>query len=301
MNQIARRFPSNDADGEAEYTQPPFSISSYLNGAPYWDRDIFTGYDANGISQSNFDIIAHYCMKNCIRLTAGLIYWFTVNTHQTAFAPPNITNITKNKPNDKIFWNENLRYTPIVTGTQPIQYNWEWRKCGSYNSGCQNSVPFPNTIEFTGGENANFYNSYSHNGYTYNCSNNPQNCYQTTPCSINNQYPNCGTGNIYYTLKLTCWNDWGSSSFQIPDNITPWATFRPPPSGGGGCPYVYVWNSDSTLYMTDNNLLHRSEFADFANQDITDKYKLLVQPNLNKENIQFKLVNMKMTMIILIL
>lgn len=74
MNQIASRFPSNDADGESEYNQPPLFTSQFLNGAPFWDRNIFSQHGENGISQSNFETIAHYCMKNAIRLTAGLLY-----------------------------------------------------------------------------------------------------------------------------------------------------------------------------------------------------------------------------------
>gem|GEM_PF-1471246 len=49
--------------------------------------------------------------------------------------------------------------------------------------------------------------------------------------------------------------------------------------GGGGCPYVYVFDGDSL--RQDNNILHKSEFTEFTGQDIIDKYKLNVYPKLN--------------------
>lgn len=272
-NQIASNFPSNDVGrGYAStWTSYPFGIiADLLQGAPFWpyqSSNYFSSYGPSGITQERFDIIANYCMKSAIRTTAGLFYWFVQRTNQTVNYPPVISNITKNKPDDNFFWNENLIYTPIVSGTPPLNYNWEWRKCGSYLSGCQNAVPFPNGITINPGT-------------TFTFSSEPQ-VYQTTPCTIIGNYPDCGTGNISYTLRLTVWNDYGTSSFQYMQNIIPRATFRPPPSGGGGCPYLYIWNSDSTLHITDNNVLHKSEFTDFMGQDITDKYKLQVPPNLN--------------------
>jgi len=46
----------------------------------------------------------------------------------------------------------------------------------------------------------------------------------------------------------------------------------------GGCPYLYVNNSNGS-YQVDNNILHRSEFDEYQNQDIRDLYKLQVNPS----------------------
>lgn len=50
---------------------------------------------------------------------------------------------------------------------------------------------------------------------------------------------------------------------------------------GGGCPWIYVYNSDSSAYVPDNNILHRSEFNDFLGSNINDLYKLQVQPTFD--------------------
>ena len=48
---------------------------------------------------------------------------------------------------------------------------------------------------------------------------------------------------------------------------------------GGGCPYLYV--QDNEGMKQENNILHRSEFTEFANIDIVDKMKLNVTPFFN--------------------
>lgn len=49
-----------------------------------------------------------------------------------------------------------------------------------------------------------------------------------------------------------------------------------PDAGGGGCPFLFVKTKSG--YEMDNNILHRSEFAEFAHKDITDIYKLNLIP-----------------------
>lgn len=62
-------------------------------------------------------------------------------------------------------------------------------------------------------------------------------------------------------------------------------------SNNGGCPYIYVQNEDS-FYIQDNNILHRSEFADFINSDITDKYHLSITPGIFNDRINFKIIEL---------
>ncbi len=52
--------------------------------------------------------------------------------------------------------------------------------------------------------------------------------------------------------------------------------------GGGGCPYLYVFDGDSL--KQDNNILHKSEFPENAGVDITDIYKLRVNPKFDEIN-----------------
>lgn len=183
-NQVADRFPSNDADGDLDFQ------NSYTNNQGTDNYQTILQPIYNSITASHvrpydatlLPIIGNNAFNYTIRSVAGFLWYIYHQFNIPQGAPPQITNIVRDKPNDKLFWNERLRYTPTVTGTQPIQYAWEWRKCGSYNSGCQNAVPFPNTINFTGGTVGDFFNSFG-----YNCTN-PQNCYQTAQCTNTGQY-----------------------------------------------------------------------------------------------------------------
>ncbi len=57
----------------------------------------------------------------------------------------------------------------------------------------------------------------------------------------------------------------------------------------GGCPWLFVHNiADSMWYIGDNNLLKKSEIPENSGQDLTDLYKLNIQPSLTNEN-QFSL------------
>jgi hypothetical protein len=53
---------------------------------------------------------------------------------------------------------------------------------------------------------------------------------------------------------------------------------------GGGCPWIYVYNSDNSAFDQDNNILHRSEFSDNIGVNINDFYKLQVQPTFVNNN-----------------
>lgn len=52
--------------------------------------------------------------------------------------------------------------------------------------------------------------------------------------------------------------------------------------GGGGCPWIYVLSDGG--FIADNNILHKSEFAEYQGIDITDDYKLRVAPLIQDDN-----------------
>lgn len=61
-------------------------------------------------------------------------------------------------------------------------------------------------------------------------------------------------------------------------------------TNGGGCPWVFV-QTDNNTYSEDNNILHRSEFPENADEDITDMYKLNLTPLVTDNNeIQVKII-----------
>lgn len=62
-------------------------------------------------------------------------------------------------------------------------------------------------------------------------------------------------------------------------------------TNGGGCPFVYVLNQDS-VYVQDNNILHRSEFTEYQGIDIIDNYKLNITPGLFNNTINLKIIEL---------
>ncbi|MFQ5999794.1 MAG: hypothetical protein ACE5J6_03350, partial [Candidatus Bathyarchaeia archaeon] len=84
--------------------------------------------------------------------------------------------------------------------------------------------------------------------------------------------------NVYATYSQECVMFYPTSDGTTlqPDTLL-WAPL-PPGDGGGGCPFVYVWNG--TQYVVDNNVLGDSEASGGA--DVEDYYRL-EQPLASKE------------------
>ncbi|MCE1164840.1 MAG: T9SS type A sorting domain-containing protein, partial [Bacteroidetes bacterium] len=90
---------------------------------------------------------------------------------------------------------------------------------------------------------------------------------------------------LYLQMRLTAYNNYGSTNTRC--KIIPSMNYSP-----GGCPFMFVLGSYNSggKYFIENNILHRSEFNDNLNQNITDVYKLNTLPKLdsNKITIQLK-------------
>ncbi len=93
----------------------------------------------------------------------------------------------------------------------------------------------------------------------------------------NNGSPGASPSSETFGITCVVSNQYGSTSKTI-------EPFLPLNCSGGGCPWLYVYNSDSSSYIADNNLLHRSEFSDFVGTNIQDLYKLQVKPSFYNEN-----------------
>ena len=75
-------------------------------------------------------------------------------------------------------------------------------------------------------------------------------------------YVTDSAGYWYIKVKRTQWDGHsGDGIYKLKLTVT---------SGGGGCPYVHVWNGDE--YVIDNNILPMAELSDGA--DVEDYYKL---------------------------
>lgn len=64
--------------------------------------------------------------------------------------------------------------------------------------------------------------------------------------------------------------------------LNPTSGYRTQCGSVGGCPFILV-NTEQGLQI-DNNILHRSEFTEFVNSDITDKYLLNSHPSFSVED-----------------
>ena len=85
-------------------------------------------------------------------------------------------------------------------------------------------------------------------------------------------YPNTGGGGTYYRyMSLPAYDTYEIYVIAIAnylDSVAHITVDYQYSGGGGGCPYLSVWNG--THYVTDNNLLR----GGFSETDITDHYKL---------------------------
>ena len=254
MLRIASFFPSNDENPYPYATWDPFNI---LQGAPQLTKNIFLNHTAYGTGSGNFNIIAHYCMKSCIRMTAGLLKWFLVHTNQVPPPSMDYPTITSNLPS---YGNSFILYK-TVTGyfsayaDGATAYEYEYYVCNPNNP----PGSWPITL------------------YGLNSSSNP---YQPNIYIQNQSYwgPYCPSDlpdKVYLWLRVKASNAWDTkySAFSL---VKP-ATTLPP----GGCPWLYV--HDSIDYLPDNNILHRSEFPENVGNDITDKYVLKIPPFFNDD------------------
>jgi len=222
---------------------------------------------------------------------AGFL-WYVYNEFdiQTG-VPPSIGDITCNlQIPQNIFWNESGTFSVnVYAGSGPISYQWTVGKCGSFGAYCDwFGSQFPDGLTFPNGvSNSTFKINNGTNGILY----------QTKKCNFPDPYepyPCCGgdpNQNIWMSVKVTVSNSWGSVTKVFP-YTSPIAAYRPiqPPPPPPGCPYIYVFNNDTTNWTLDNNILHRSEFEEFVGSDVNDKYLLQVTPKVidNKIAIQIR-------------
>ncbi|MBN8585179.1 MAG: T9SS type A sorting domain-containing protein [Ignavibacteria bacterium] len=264
-NQLADHFPSDWRNNGAP---PPQWIGD--NSLPLGTNYLLMQYYSQMGDPPNTVIpsaIMQINLKYAIRATAGLLYWFAISTGlQHCINPPLLLSFSFDKPMQRVYARETGTLTANISNANA--YLWQYYKCGSTANGCGNYSPLPTGLQIISNGNKQIIKVFD-NYVNESCNTNP-------PSNCNQE------GYLRFTFRVTALNNpcW-STDFLYQTAIMPVAGIRPPPSGSGGCPYLYVWNNDSTYHLTDNNLLHRSEFNEFANIDITDKYKLQIHPNLN--------------------
>jgi len=246
-NQLADRFPSDDYDGDAGYV-------------PYWPvfQPPLLGDPIYMYLQNIYANLTTHTNKpptlETMNLCTDIVYPFSMrSTGGFLWYVYNKFGITSNPP--PII--SSLTQTPSVLcngTTATITCNLSQGGIISYTWTPAN---IPNGMSFSYNDNKAYitYNS----SFSPNGANPPVNPFQIT-CFASNQYGS-STKTVEIIYNENC--------------------------NGGSCPWISIYNADSFSYVTDNNILHRSEFSEFFNTNIIDLYKLNVTPSFidNKCNI----------------
>ncbi|MBN8571486.1 MAG: hypothetical protein J0M18_17820, partial [Ignavibacteria bacterium] len=261
QNQLADHFKSNDEYGD----------NALDNIVPFPNYMITSRYTILGSPPSVMNHIetANECFNFTIRATATLFDWFARRTNQPQIHLPTITSMTCNQPNNLIYRNETATfncypYDPSYT------YTWTAKPCGK--DLCQATITGITTSQ----NGSNWFKISNSNYQLLVC--------EDCETSLRSETP------LYYQVKVTATNSNGTSDpFYytasgtalgiIPTDIT-----RP----YVGCPYVYV-QDESGQFISDNNILHKSEFTENVGFDISDKYLLNVKPGVFDNKISMNL------------
>lgn len=286
-NQVSDRISSDDYDGDYNYISNynGDNYGEYLNPIySYFNEINYPIYHPPGVGEGLVPIgNTTFCFN--IKAVASLLYWFAQQTNQSACVPPTINSVSSSL-GSLIYRGENTNLTANISGTGPFNYQWFIYKCGQENSlnNCCGwdftGWPFSNYFSYSGWTSSlfNFGVNINYNNLIYCSYNSDPEC-QFYPPLV------CGgiaSNPIWFKVKLVVTNCEGhySATRDYFYGIHPRAIYRPvpPPCPGGGCPYLLIQTSDSLL--SENNILHRSEFPEFSGTDIRDLYCLKSPPPL---------------------
>ncbi|CAN5518695.1 hypothetical protein BH10BAC5_BH10BAC5_24390 [soil metagenome] len=257
QNQIADHFQTGFYAGD----------NALPNGSNQFllDRYSILGPPVYGNSYS-LTQIANECFNYSIKTTSALLYWFARKTNQNSIPVlPAITQITCSTPDGMVYNDETATFVcQPNNGNLNTCYNWTVNVCNKYN--CDNII-IPGLSFTTFGSTGPILSIINTNYQGLACSF----CHPTTPDAEQNMY-------LKISVVANCFGQSTSGSYCAPFpncGFIPAAGHRP----YSGCPYVYVQN-DSGRFISDNNILHRSEFIENVGQEISDKYLLNIHPGV---------------------
>lgn len=246
-NQVADRFPAMSDPGNSTYT----SIIGNDNYA-YYIQPIYSSINNNLVGDNVYK--GDYCFNFAIKATASLLYWFAENTNQFPPQPPSNLTIASNMIGGPalggytLYKNTNGWFWPTAQGTN-LSYEWHYYICASTNYGYW---PYNNYgITMTTAISDRLFNIVNNNYQGVYC----PTCLDNAPAKLD------------LRMKLRVYDNYNQSIWSDIHRI------NPSTNCGGGCPYVFVYGTDTSgnrTMLMDNNLLHRSEFTENANQNITD-------------------------------
>ena len=233
----------------------------------------------------NVNHVADYCFNHAIRATAGLYYWFAVETGMIDPDPgayPVINGFSYNLPNNIIYRGETLKLTCNASGSN-LNYSWFYKVC-NVNNWCV--IPI-NGVNFT--QNGNQYliknNSFSNN---WTCS------YYDSICNNSVMNNSAAEPPVKIFLGVNVSNQFGQvSEYYNMNNPVPVNLFngiRPPDPPISGCPVIFTL--DSNGFNCVNNALNKSTFHENEGKDISDKLVIENTPfvDTSDNTIQFAVI-----------
>ncbi|MBK8552546.1 MAG: hypothetical protein IPL53_16350 [Ignavibacteria bacterium] len=261
-NQLADHYPS----GPDCYQNPQqHSGDNNLPGGTY--PIINQYYQQLGPPPPNITNVsqeADYCFNHAIRATAGLFYWFAVETGMISPDPgayPVIYGFTKNLPDNMIYRGETLRLTCNASGSD-LNYNWFTKVC-DLNNWC--NIPITGLSLNRDNRVFSITNNNFQNRWT--CS------YYDSLCNNNNLSSERYEDPLHFYAGLKLSNQFGEvTKYYNMNNVlnfTPVNAIREPYPPIVGCPVAFT--KDTNGFICENNILHESPASKNIGIDIGDK------------------------------
>ncbi len=207
-----------------------------------------------------------YCFNHAIRATAGLLYWFAVETGIISPDPgayPVIHGFSKNLPDQTIYRGETLNLTCNASGSN-LNFNWFQDVC-HLNNWCTipiNGLAINRSDRVYSVTNVNFQNRWTCTFYDSLCNNNSL---------LKNYLPAEDPLHFYIGVKAS--NQFGQVTkyFNMNNllNFSPVNGIRPPDPPITGCPILFTLNTNG--FRCENNILHESPNPPNEGKDIEDK------------------------------
>lgn len=200
------------------------------------------------INSQNLSDMHNKLLPLVIRATAGLLYWFAVETGQLPATAPIISTFTQS-PNPLYKGSTGFVTCNLSQGNGSLNFNWS---IVSGNTGFSISNVNSQTVSI----------HYINTDVIEKKS--PENI--SSPKETPIEAP---TGAV---LKCKVWNSAGNDSANVFINLA---------TTPHGCPFLYTWNGET--WVEDNNILPQSQDSSILWQDVTDFYQLYTKPILEDD------------------
>ncbi|MEP7146555.1 MAG: T9SS type A sorting domain-containing protein [bacterium] len=272
--QLADHYPSGP--GCLDIPQQHAGNNNLPGGSYPMITDYYSGLGAPPSNISSPYIEGTYCFNHAIRATAGLMYWFAVETgiiRADSLSLPVINSFSKNLPDNVIYHGERLILSCDATGSN-LNYNWFYKVCRPDNI-C--SIPV-NGLLFNGVSNSYCISNTSFNN-RWTC------LYYDSICNItSNNNSSFSEPPLNLVVGVRVSNKWGAVTeyfdFNPQNRFYPNSALRPPPPPPiSGCPVLRTNNGEQ--FIIENDILKESEFKTNLKKDVSDKLLLNTIPYID--------------------